>query len=390
MDKDQDDDLDPAALGRALLVANAADPGQLVDRLRAEFLSDAGLLDLTLHLIDYRLVSLRPIEFRDRPALLRPESVDDSVLGEAFRSQRATGQRVPIGYLQHVPVSVRGQRLGVLSGTYGDEPSVDDLRVLRSLALAIAHSLFEAGAGSDVYEIGRRHGRMSVAAEMQWQLLPARAYETSHFYVAGHLEPALRIAGDAFDFVVNDSTLILAVIDATGTGGAPSLVTTLAVSALRNARRAGLSLSEQASLTSDVIWQQAGGAEHVSALLLELDSHTGRASAVDAGSPLVVRRRDGRFDTLDLDGQTPMGMFEATDYAEEVVDLRPGDFLYVFTDGAFSDGRSLAEITDLLEAEHRDATSTPPESIRSLVAQLTDGGQEPEDDITVVCVNWKA
>jgi hypothetical protein len=30
----------------------------------------------------------------------------------------------------------------------------------------------------------------------------------------------------------------------------------------------------------------------------------------------------------------------------------------------------------------------PPESIRRLTAALTDNGQEPEDDITVMCVDW--
>lgn len=383
-----DFDIDPTALGQALLIADAANPGELVDCLRDQLLHASAAVDLTLHLVDYRLMSLRPIQPHGDPGLRRPESVEDSALGEAFRWQRSTRQQAPVGLLHHVPVSVRGQRLGVLTGAFADAPSESDLRMLRSVARAAAHSLLEAGAGTDAYEIGRRHGSMSVSAELQWQLLPARAYRTSDFYVAGHLEPALRVAGDAFDFVVNDATLTVAVIDATATDAALSLIPTLAITALRNARRAGLSLAEQASLASDMVWQHRGGGEHVAALLLQFDARTGRATAVDAGSPRVLKTRGGRVDLLELEEQTPLGMFGDTTYTPQDLDLSPGDRIYVVTDGAFSDGRTLAQITDLLRVQQQTTTRTAPESIRVLVTELTNDGQDLDDDIAVVCVDW--
>jgi hypothetical protein len=380
--------VDPAIFGRALLTASSVNPEDLLDELRSQFAGAHGAIDLALHLIDYRLKSLRPVETHGSPGLLRPESVVDSALGASFRLQRATAQQVPAGHLHHVPVSVRGQRLGVLTGTFPEPPSIADERALRSLALALAHTVLEAGAGTDAYEVDRRHGRMSVAAEMQWQLLPARAYQTSDFYIAGHLEPALRVAGDAFDFAVNARVLTLAVVDATGTSGSPSSLTTLVITALRNARRSGLGLDEQAALAGDVVWQYGGGREHAAALLLQLDGSSGRAVAVDAGSPALARVRAGLIEPQPLDAQTPLGMFEGTRYQEEPVDLRPGDRMYLLTDGAYTEGRDLTHIADLLSSEQHGAGQVPPESIRRLVATLTVDGQEPEDDITVVCVDW--
>jgi hypothetical protein len=383
----EDSDVDPEIVGRALLAANRVDPGEIVPALHGQFARSLGAIDLTMHLIDYRMLQLRPVRPHGTPTLLRPESVLDSELGAAYRLQQPTGERVPAGYLHHVPISVRGQRLGVLTGTFPHQPEAREQRGLRSLALVIAHALLEAGPGTDVFELGRRHGRMSVAAEMQWQLLPARAYQTSHFYVAGHLEPALRVAGDAFDFAVNDHVLTLTVVDATGTEGAPSLVTTLVVTALRNARRSRLPLHEQAALASDIVWQHSRGREHAAALLMQFDAGSGRATAVDAGSPAVLRRRDGRLDPLTLDAQTPLGMFDGTDYREEAVDLRAGDRAYLLTDGAFAENRTMQQVAGLLSgAEY--AGDPPPESIRRLTAELTDDGQEPEDDITVMCVDW--
>jgi Stage II sporulation protein E (SpoIIE) len=383
-------DVDPAVFGTALLAASSADPGDLLDVLRAELRRRTGALDVAMHLIDYRLMSLRPVAVRGAVRLPRPEPVDGSVLGTAFRTQQDTGEAVPAGQLCHIPISVRGQRLGVLTGTFARPSSAADRTVLRSLALAAAHALLEMSAGTDVYETSRRHGSLSVAAEMQWQLLPARAFRTSDYYIAGHLEPALRVAGDAYDFAINDGTLTAVVIDATSTSGAPSGLTTLVVTALRNARRSGLSLAEQASLANDVIWQHTNGQEHASAVLLQIDAERQQARIVDAGSPAIVRVRDGQLEPQAFDSQTPLGMFEGTDYADQPIDLRPGDRVYLITDGALGADLSVADILDLLSTEDHGVEQSPPESIRRLVATLTHGGQEPDDDITLVCLDWLA
>lgn len=387
--QDEPGDIDADVSGRALVAANSSDPHRLLATLREQFLSWPDALDLAVHLIDYRLTSLRPMPLDHFPGLLHPEPVSESLVGQAFREERPVHREAPAGHLLYVPITVRGQRLGVLTGTFARPPADATVRNLRSLAMALAYSILEVGAGTDIFELHRRHGRMSVAAEMQWQLLPARAFQTRRFYVAGHLEPALRVSGDAFDFAVDEEVLTLAVIDATTTGGAPSLLTTLAITALRNARRSGLSLAEQASLASDMLWQHSAGGEYAATLLMQLETDTGRAVVVDAGSPALLRLRDGILEAQTLESQTPLGMFEGTIYTEEVVDLRPGDRTYLLTDGAFTEGRTVQDIIDLLAAEEDGAGHTPPESIRRLTAMLTRDGQEPENDITVVCADWR-
>jgi hypothetical protein len=41
---------------------------------------------------------------------------------------------------------------------------------------------------------------MSPATEMQWQLLPPLTFVTPQVVIAGLLEPAYEVAGDAFDY----------------------------------------------------------------------------------------------------------------------------------------------------------------------------------------------
>jgi hypothetical protein len=380
-------EIDTDLFGRALLKASSADPGKLLDVLRAELRHLPGALDLDMHLIDYRLATLRPVEAADRSRLLRPAPVDASVLGEAFRTQDVTYEKVPAGQSWYVPISVRGQRLGVLTGTFAFTPSASARTTLRSLALAAAHAVLEMSPGTDLYEVSRRDGSLSVAAEMQWQLLPARAFETSDFHIAGHLEPALRVSADAYDFVVNDEVLTTVVVDASGSSTWPSGLTTLVITALRNARRSGLPLDDQASLANAIVWQHSAGRQQASAMLLQIDANSQRASVVDAGSPALLRLRDGQLAAQIFHPQTPLGMFADTDYAAQAVDLRPGDRVYLLSDGAFAGGRPLPDVIALLRGEEHSRQS-PSESVRRLVTTLTDSGEELEDDITTVCLDW--
>jgi hypothetical protein len=380
-------DIDPELFGRALLKASTADPGKLLHVLRAELRHLPGALDLDMHLIDYRLSSLRPVEAADRSRLLRPAPVDSTLLGEAFRTQEITYEKVPAGQSWHVPISVRGQRLGVLTGTFAVTPSAAARTALRSLALVAAHAVLEMSAGTDLYEISRRHGSLSVAAEMQWQLLPARAFQTSDFHIAGHLEPALRVSGDAYDFVINDEVLTAVIVDASASSTWPSGLTALVITALRNARRSGLPLAEQASLANDIVFQHSDGRQQASAMLLQVDATAERARVVDAGSPALLRLREGQLEAQTFEAQTPLGMFADTEYAAQPVDLRPGDRAYLLTDGALAGGRPPADIIELLQDGEHDR-QPPSESIRRLVATLTRHGDEIDDDITTVCLDW--
>lgn len=81
-------------------------------------------------------------------------------------------------------------------------------------------------------------------------------------------------------------------------------------------------------------------------------------------------------------------MFDGTVYTDQEVDPRAGDRAYVLTDGAFTNERRMADIIELLGTEEHGVHRSPPESIRRLVDTLTRGGKEPENDITMVCVDW--
>jgi hypothetical protein len=138
---------------------------------------------------------------------------------------------------------------------------------------------------TDVYRQARRIGRLTLAAEMQWELLPGRACARAEFAVGAQLEPAYAVRGDNFDWSSDAHRLTLSIINGMGDGIHASLLTHLAVGAPRNARRAGLPVADQARLADQALYAQHHADQHVSALLLSFDLATGSALAVDAGSP---------------------------------------------------------------------------------------------------------
>ncbi|GAA2113533.1 hypothetical protein GCM10009843_01320 [Nocardioides bigeumensis] len=88
-------------------------------------------------------------------------------------------------------------------------------------------------------------------------------------------------------------------------------LTTLAVTAARNARRAGLGIVDQACLTDQAIYAHHRGAHSVATLLMSVDIATGRATVVKAGSPDLMSLRNGTQQSVELTEQIPPGISRA-------------------------------------------------------------------------------
>ena len=105
---------------------------------------------------------------------------------------------------------------------------------------------------TDLFEWGQRSVPLSLAAEIQHRLLPgAYTCEAGQFTIAGWLEPAGNVGGDTFDFALERGMLHFSLTDAMGHEVAAALLATLMIGGLRNARRAGVGLAEQARLASE-------------------------------------------------------------------------------------------------------------------------------------------
>ncbi|MBO8189357.1 PP2C family protein-serine/threonine phosphatase [Streptomyces spirodelae] len=361
----------------------------VIDELRNQYGADL----VELRMVDYAVKSLQLVD--GHAATTEPVSVHDSPQGRAFGSQEPFVTQQPGGgIVVHLPLTIRGDRLGTLSvglPTTADPNGL--LPALRRLCEALGHEILVAERDTDQFMLARRASRLTLAAEMQWQLLPGRACVREEFEVGAHLEPAYAIHGDSFDWEASERYLTLTVTNGMGEGIEAALLTNLSANALRNARRAGLDLAGQATLADQAVYAQYRGSAYVSVLLLRFELATGRVEVVDAGSPKLWRVRGRSVEELSFDHQLPLGMFEDTVYAEEHFAVRPGDRLLIGSDGVYgtpgSGGERYGEralVRSLSGHRLLPAGQVPVAVLRELATYRRKAPLQ--DDALVMCVDW--
>ncbi len=386
---------DPRMDLRALLdAAEAAPPAEGVDALAAELAARVDASEVSMLIADISGLTLARLARRPAPGRsvpLRPACehvpIDGTPAGTALESQRTQVSSDDDGVWVHVPVSERGEAVGVLELLLAETPSVSILNYLRSAGHALAYVIIADRRFSDLYELGQRSTVLTLEAEIQRRLLPASyACEGPQFALAGWLVPADEAGGDSFDYMVDSTTLHLSITDAMGHGVPAAQLATIGVGSLRNSRRRGLGLTEQAQQASTHIAAHAAPDQFVTALLGRLDLQAGALELVNAGhmNPLLVR--DGQVTEIPLDAGLVLGVAPDEAYAVQRFQLLPGDRLALVTDGMFERNAAEAEIEGLLGTLGH---LHPREAVQVLTgAVLYVTGGAVRDDATVLIVDW--
>ncbi|MER5948567.1 SpoIIE family protein phosphatase [Streptomyces sp. NPDC001904] len=371
----------------------AAAPFDLLDTVRRALIEEYGALSVDLLMADYSLTLLQPVT--ELPHTAEPVPVHASAAGRAFASQDPHTRTVRgEGSVDlFLPVTVRGDRLGILAVRVPEERCTPrEVDELTDLAEILGHEIVVADRDTDVYLQARRASRLTLAAEMQWQLLPGRSYTRTEYAIGAQLEPAYAIHGDNFDWAATGDSLTLTVTNGMGEGIEASLLTNLAVNALRNARRAGIGIADQAALADQALYAQHRGERYVSTLLLSFDLATERVHAVDAGSPQLWRQRDRTVEQIPFEAQLPLGMFEETDYVVQEFDVRRGDRLLFVSDGVYSALSATGEAYGerRLARAVQAASLLPASAVPRAILQELAGhvNTDAEDDALVVCLDW--
>lgn len=358
-------------------------PEVVADHLRRHYAADR----VEVLLGDLTLAGLWPLLDPSGPA-------GNALAARCFGSQQPVLDIASEASNVHLPLTVWGERLGVLivRTTLPTDPGLTDR--LAAVADELAIALRAADVATDRYRKVTRRERLTMAAELQWDLLPGRSLGDERFLVAGQLQPAYAVFGDHYDWTLIDDRLTLTVLNGYGDGLEAALLTAVAVNAMRNARRSGANIVEQAELASDAVYARHGGTAHVATLLLEIDLVSGQAEAVDAGSPRAVVAREREILPVTLDQQLPLGMFGETRYETQHFLLAPGDRLLVVSDGvhtAAPGGRAPYGDSALLSALRRTRLQPATEAVGTVMRGLREyhAGVDPDDDAVTVCLDWR-
>jgi sigma-B regulation protein RsbU (phosphoserine phosphatase) len=265
---------------------------------------------------------------------------------------------------------------------------------------------------NDLRAAGERIRRdLDAAARVQRAMLPNQKIDTPHVHTAWTYVPTDELAGDAIGMhLVDERYLVAYVLDVSGHGVPAAL---LAVTAMHELSP----LADRASLVRDMDGSGATGTvigpalvasginkrfassdndgRFVTMVLCVLDTHTGGLHFTSAGHPLPVVVRGGMLVPVHEAGGLPLAVIADAVYDDAIVQLKPGDRIYLFSDGIFeqadaaqSDMFGLDRLTD----ELIDRSAYTPEVVVAGIVQLLSewaGGGSFKDDVSLVAIEWR-
>ncbi|GII85603.1 hypothetical protein Ssi03_35930 [Sphaerisporangium siamense] len=387
----------------ALLDASHMAGFEQVPFLVAEHAARAGLRDVVIFLADLQQEVLRPVVDTGPSASGRTAAelselkIDATLAGRAFQEVRflrgSGGEGGPLCWW--VPLLDGTERLGVLRVTTDtDDPACQE--AMRALSALVAMLVVCTRWYSDSYARLVRTRPMNVAAEMRWNVMPPLSFANADLMIAGALEPAYEVGGDAFDYSIEGDVAHLAIYDAMGHDVPAGMTANLALAVCRNRRREGDDLVATSVAAERTLIAEFGDeTRFVTAILADLDIATGRLTWINRGHHPPVLIRGGRHPgLLRCPPSHPLGLDLGVPVTVCEEHLEPGDRVLLYTDG-ITEARSrhgqefgLDRFVDFIIRHSADGLPIN-ETLRRLVHGVLEYHEgRLQDDATVLVAEW--
>jgi hypothetical protein len=246
---------------------------------------------------------------------------------------------------------------------------VTSITLFVAIIYAVYHFALEQQARQNVLE-----REMQSAREIQQVLIPEALPALKGYAVTSAYQPALEVGGDFFQMLPNtDGSTIVSLGDVSGKGLKAAMNVSMIVGVLRALSDTNRNPGDiMEGLNRCLCGRMQGG--FTTCLVLRLDPD-GTVTFANAGHlPPFLNQRE-----VMLEGSLPLGLVSSAYYGEVAMQLRPGDYLSLYTDG-------------LLEARNTEGELFGFERLNSLLSAHPSAQEATEaavlfgqdDDITVL------
>lgn len=246
---------------------------------------------------------------------------------------------------------------------------------------------------------------LKVASAIQLGMLP-KLYpafpDRNEIDIYGFQKPAKSVGGDLYDYFIRDEKLFFCIGDVSGKGIPASLFMAVIRALFRNI---SLHVDDPAEIISSLNTAICDGNEHnmfCTMFLGVLDLKTGHLDYCNAGhnAPIVRRlKEDGSVNVYFTKPKVnlAMGVFEGFPFVTESTEFKPGEALFMYTDGVteaenvkknlFGDNAAIEALNDARAHNVRSAKDFV-EFVYNKVSEYASGAEQ-SDDITMVVVEYK-
>ncbi len=234
----------------------------------------------------------------------------------------------------------------------------DDLELLSTIASSAAIAIENARLYQVAVEKGRMEQELQMAHQVQASLLRCAMPRIPGWEFASRWRPAREVAGDYYDLILLDKgQLGLVIADVSGKGMAAALFMALTRSVIRACAGRSSTPADGIAHANRLICADSSGGMFVSLFYGLLDPRSGQLTYVNAGHnpPLLYRSEEDQLTELSPTGVV-LGVVEDAHYDQRTIQLDPGDFILLYTDG-------------VTEATDRQGQEFGEERLRSIVHQ---------------------
>ena len=241
-------------------------------------------------------------------------------------------------------------------------------------------------------ERGRLEHEMSVARDIQTELLPKSFPRIEGIDIYGFSVPARHVGGDCYDVIESgDGRLAITIGDVAGKGTPAAILMANVQAAVRALSESDVPAGRLVERVNKLVHGFTEAGVFITFFYAVLDTRTGELTYVNAGhNPPYVLRRDGEKEFLDRGGLI-IGAVAGSTYEEGRLSLLPGDDLVLYTDGITEARNPLNEMfgeerLESLLIRHRHMSAREiEERVYSHLKEFTAGASQ-SDDISMVVV----
>ncbi len=270
---------------------------------------------------------------------------------------------------------------------------IDEIGVLAFFFNKVTEGLGEAS--SDIVDRERMLEELTVASQLQRDILPKNNPQLSGLQIVAKTRPASELGGDSFSFINRKGKTYVYVGDVTGHGAAAGIIMTM-VSSLINV------FADFYDNTYDIVvnvnkylkkWVKK--AMYMTMVMLCWDEKSKKMTYVGAGHEhiIIYRAATGKTETI-LSGGVALGMVEDNSklVIEKDIALGDGDVVILYSDGiieARNDAGELFGLPRLVDAVEEYAGQYSSEGINMHIAKDVSkymGNHEQDDDMTLIVV----
>lgn len=244
----------------------------------------------------------------------------------------------------------------------------------------------------------RMESELKIARDIQMSFLPKKlpgSARRTGFDMDALLIPAREVGGDFYDFFpVGERRVFFAIGDVSGKGVPAALFMALTKSLMKGFARDSATPSEILARMNRELCRDNETHMFVSVLCGILDGNTGEVLFSNAGhNPPVLLRPGKRPEVLRTHHSLVLGGSDDTGYVTERLAMRPGDGLFLYTDGLTEarcetgDFFAMDRLKRELAALDEDA---PREAVRKLMAagRAFCGDAPQSDDIAMLMIRY--